>query len=90
MTRMEKGVLYIRGKDGYITVPAKSVRRARAVRNVQQADCSAHWVEVTYENAQGLLQSVMIEASDASVAEMLARQAADYVMSEMGRDYEED
>lgn len=89
MVKVEKGVLHVRGKDAWIVVPAKAVRKACTVRNPALSDCSARWLQVTYENVQGELKNITIEASDGSVATMLANQVADYALEEMGRDYEE-
>lgn len=87
--RLEKGILTIFGQFGAITVPAKQVRMITRVRDMNLPDASLRMVEVTYENAGGVLQRLVTDCGDMAAAHKAVERAVDYCKVEMGKGYDD-
>lgn len=83
--KLENGVLVIHGHRGAIVVPAKQVRMATATRDMTTPDASLHWVRVSYENANGLLQELTLDCGGITAASNVVDDVIRHCVQEMGK-----
>lgn len=83
--KLDNGVLTIHGHRGSIVVPAKQVRMATATRDMATPDASLHWVRVSYENANGVLQELTLDCGGITAASNVVDGIVKCCVQEMGK-----
>ena len=79
------GVLRIEGRQGVIIVCALSVRQVNRKRVKCNPRASLHWIDVIYENAQGVLQTLTVEMRSPELAELVSLEATRLCLVEQGK-----